>query len=188
MKHNCRVIVGAEVDVDGLYTDGRFVTEDLDDIDYLIAGMHYIPGPGNYPHAPADCTLQPEVFLERWRRALLRVVSDHRIKTLAHPGRLIACSIDLKPFFDRMLDIFSEAVKISAENRIIWELNELNGQKVPAEYHSQWHRIYEIALEAGVKLIYGSDAHSPDEIGKQTFTQSFIARLGENCLSEPGVI
>ena len=75
-RPRCRVIVGAEVDVDGFRADGRLVTDELDDIDYVIAGFHYVPTVGNYPHRPEDCPLKPERFFKVWRSSLLGIVSN----------------------------------------------------------------------------------------------------------------
>jgi len=45
--------------------------------------------------------------------------------------------------------------------------------------------IYEIALAAGVKLVYGSDAHHPDSIGMCIFSEMILDRLPSGCLSKP---
>ena len=84
-----KVYIGAEVDVDPDYTDGRLVTDDLDGLDIVIAGYHYIPTVGNLPHGPQDNTLADEVFMEVWASSLLGIVSNPKIHTLAHPGRLL---------------------------------------------------------------------------------------------------
>lgn len=185
IKSDCRVIVGAEVDVDGSRYDGKLVTDKLDDIEYVVAGFHYVPGPGNYPHSPADCPLQPQEMFARWQSTLLGVVSNARIDTLAHPGRMIASAVDLDVYFEDALCVFAQAAKLSAQNEIAWEINELNGTKLAPYYREQWHRIYEIAIEAGVKLVYGSDSHFLSSIGQTYFTESILAKLPDGCLSTP---
>jgi len=188
VRHRCRVIVGAEIDVDGDYDDGRLVTDRLSAIDYVVAGFHYIPRTGAYPMSPDDCLLPAEQFLEVWRRALLGIVSNPAIHTLGHPGRLAAAALDLDVHFDSVLAVLAEAAEISAANRVAWELNELTGSRLNGRYQRQWHRVLMPAVCAGVKIVYGSDAHSPDAIGRTVFARTVLANLPDGCLAGPDEI
>ncbi|HPS54237.1 MAG TPA: PHP domain-containing protein [Sedimentisphaerales bacterium] len=185
IKTSCNVIIGAEIDADGTRTDGKLVTDNLDNIDYVIGSIHYVPGVGNYPHSPEDCGLDPEELFKRWESTLLGVVSNPKVNTLAHPGRMIASILDFDSCFDDMLAVFSQAAKISAKNNIFWEINELNGDKLSDEYKLNWYKIYEAALDEGVGLIFGSDAHRIADIGKTTFTQKILRKLPADCLANP---
>ena len=180
-----KVIVGAEVDVDFNHTDGRLVTDDFNGLDYVIVGFHYIPTVGNYPRTLEDNALAPEVFLDHWQSTLLGIVSNPNVDTLAHPGRLLAAGADLNVYFEDGLAILEKAAKLSAQNNIAWELNELTGLRIAGVWQEQWHRIYEVALDAGVKLIYGSDAHTPEAINTQTFTNMLLDQLPLGCLCQP---
>ena len=184
-RHRCRVIVGAEVDVDGDFGDGRLVTDELSACDYVIAGFHYVPTVGNYPHSPDDCTMPPEQFLKLWRTALLGVVSNPKIHTLAHPARIVAAAVNLDDWFDEALMTLAEAAKVSAKNRIAWEINELTGTRLSDHYRKRWHTIYKIALDAGVKLVFGSDSHSPEAMGQSAFAEEVLSRLPAGALSDP---
>ena len=179
------VIVGAEVDADGEYYDGRLVTNRFDTMDYVVASIHYIPGVGILPDSPADNPLTGEVFFDRWRSTVLGLLSHEKVDTFAHPGRLLATSCDLEVFYDDALGVFEEAAKLSAKNNIAWEINELNEKKIPKRYHARWHEIYKIALDAKVRLVYGSDAHSPDAVGTYEFTEYLLRHLPNGCLSTP---
>lgn len=184
-KSNCRVIVGTEVDVDWRSCDGRLVTDNLDNIDYVVASIHYIPTVGKYPFTPDDNILDPAKLFEYWRTTLLGTVSNPVVDTLAHPGRMIATSIKLDVYFEDVLVVLNEAAKLSAENNIAWELNELTGYRLNYHYQQQWHRIYQIALKHGVKLIYGSDAHDIQSIGRCAFTNSILENLPGDSLAGP---
>ncbi len=181
----CTVLVGAEVDVDSGFTDGRLVVEDLAGLDYVIAGFHYVPTLGHYPRSPDDRGMDTEQFLDLWQRSLLGIVSNPQIDTLAHPGRLLAACVDLDAHFEYGLAVFERAAELSAQHRIAWEVNELTGWRLPAAYQESWVRIYRIALEAGVKLVYGSDAHHPDSIGQCVFAGMILDQLPDGCLSAP---
>ena len=136
----------------------------------------------------SDNHLEPKELLERWRNSLLGVIQNPNIRTLAHPGRMISTAVDLDLYFDEVLKIFAEAAPLSAKNNILWELNELDGQKLRADYHDKWHKVYEIALDAGVKLIYGSDSHLLARISQQGFVNGLLKNLPGNCLENPKLI
>ena len=185
IKTDVNVIVGAEVDADGARCDGKLITDNLDGIPYVLGSIHYIPGTVIYPSSPLDNPLNPDEFFLLWESTLIGLVSNPRIDTLAHPGRLAGQSCDLDMFFDDMLAVFEQAAQLSVMNNICWGVNELNERKIPTEYHQRWNEIYQIAIGAGVKLVYGSDAHRPEEIGKQSFTNKTLQATGNLHLETP---
>jgi HisJ family histidinol phosphate phosphatase len=185
---NCRVLIGAEIDVAGGYCDGRLVCDVPDGLDYVIAGIHYIPGPGNYPRHAADNSLDAGELLERWRNTMLGVFENEKVDALAHPGRMITSVLDLDIFFDDMLGVLKDVAPTAAKNNVMWEINEHDKDKLPAGYHDRWYEVYQIALDAGVRLIYGSDSHCPDEIGGCEFTQKILSSLPEGCLETPQTV
>jgi HisJ family histidinol phosphate phosphatase len=179
------VVIGAEVDVDSDFTDGRLAADILESVDYLIAGFHYVPTVGNYPWKPEHNSLDEPTFMRYWESTLLGVVSNPQINTLAHPGRLLAAGLGQKINWPMAIEVFKRAAKLSAKNRIAWELNELTGRRLPSEFQEKWHEIYAIALDAGVKLIFGSDSHEPELIAGAEFSESLLAKLPPNSLSTP---
>jgi histidinol phosphatase-like PHP family hydrolase len=185
LRPACRVLVGAEVDVDWNCPDGRLVTDDLETLDYVIAGFHYVPTMGHYPWSVDERNMDIEQFLDVWERSLLGIVSNGHIDTLAHPGRMLAACTELDLYFEHGLAVFEKVAALSAQNHIAWELNELTGHRLKPYWQRQWHRLYEVALAAGVKVVFGSDAHSPECIGMQTFAQSVLAELPAGSLAQP---
>lgn len=187
-KTNCRVLVGAEIDVSGMHSDGTLASPIPDGLDYTIAAIHYIPGNGFYPKRIEDNPLTPKELLKRWRSTMLGLLQSEKIDTLAHPGRICALALDLDIYFDDMLEILAEASHISAENDIMWELNEHDSHLIKPQYQDRWHEIYQIALDTGVRLIYGSDSHFPHEIGQHEFVDKILGKLPEGCLETPELI
>ncbi|MEN8128091.1 MAG: PHP domain-containing protein [Planctomycetota bacterium] len=180
-----KVFVGAEVDVDADYADGRFVADTFEGLDYVIAGFHYVPTVGNYPRTPEDNPLHDKEFMDVWASSLLGIVNNPGVHTLAHPGRLLAASMDLDVHFEDALCVFEKAAALSAKNETAWELNELTGYRLPPQWQGQWHRIYQIALDAGVKLVYGSDAHTPECVGLHDFVDLVRDKLPKHQLARP---
>lgn len=180
-----KVYVGAEIDVDPDFTDGRLTAPIPAGLDYVIAGFHYVPTVGHYPWKREDRRLDEETFLRVWESSLLGVVSQPGVHTMAHPGRMLAACMDLDVHFEHGLAVMAKAAEISAKNNVAWELNELTMHRLAPRWQSQWYRIYEVALEAGVKLVFGSDAHTMDWIGGHAQVELILDRLPKNCLSKP---
>ena len=185
LKPRCKVIIAAEVDANGEKSDGSLVTEDIDDIDYVLGSIHYIPTTGVYPRSIDDNPLDPETTLKHWQSTLFGLVSNPKIDTLAHPGRMIANALDLNIYFDDILATLAQAALMSASNNINWGINELDGRKIPVSHRLLWFKVSHLAVDAGVKLVYGSDAHKPEDMGKTDFTQQQLLNLPPDCLITP---
>lgn len=179
-RGNCEVLVGVEVDVDGMSREGKLVTENLDGIDFVVGSIHYVPGVGNYPMTPGDLTVSPEQFLEDWRNSLRGLLTCGKIDMLAHPGRIAVAALDADIYFGDIVSILSEAAKISADNNIAWEINELSCKRLKPRLLKKWHKIIIPAVEAGVKITFGSDAHDQFEIANQENVRQVIADLGDD--------
>jgi HisJ family histidinol phosphate phosphatase len=179
------VIIGAEVDVDSDFVDGRLASDLIDGLDYIIAGFHYVPTKGNYPWRPEHNSLDEATFMRLWESTLLGIVSNPQINTLAHPGRLVTAAIGPKINWPAAMEVFKKAAKLSAKNRIAWELNELTGKRLSPEFAEKWHEIYAIALDAGCKLIFGSDSHDLESIGQSQFCDMLLSKLPSGSLSTP---
>jgi len=187
-KHygGCRVIIGAEVEVDRWHLDGRLVLNKRLGLDYIIGSMHYLPGTNILPHCDLTRPITPEETFIRWRSTLLGLVSSSIIDTLGHPGIMIANALDDKNFSQQVLGVFNEAAIISAKNGIAWELNNHSGAKLSETHRHQYYKIMQLAVDAGVPLVYGSDAHSPENIGNTSFVSEVLSRLvGAKSIEKP---
>ena len=184
-KTNCRVLIGAEIDVDGQYDDGRLVSGVPDNLDYVIAGLHYIPAHGRYPRKIEDNPFSPEQLLQYFRKTILGIAKNSNVITHAHPCRMIATTIDFDIYFDQVLAIFTEAAQTYAQAGILWELNELDQYRIPEHYFDYWLKIYRTATDTGVRLVYGSDSHVPDFLGKSDFVERILSNLNGVQLQTP---
>lgn len=187
-KHygGCRVIIGAEVEVDRWHLDGRLVLNKRLGLDYIIGSMHYLPGTNILPHCDLTRPITPEETFIRWRSTLLGLVSSSIIDTLGHPGIMIANALDDKHFSRPVLGVFKEAAIISAKNGLMWELNNLSGAKLSEAHRHQYYKVLQLAVDAGVRFIYGSDAHSPEDIGNTNFVSEILSRLvGVKIIEKP---
>lgn len=182
----CRVIVGAEIDVDPEAGDGRLVVEPDDGIGLVLGSMHVFPGTRLMPHLGQIPDLDRRQMIERWRRAFLGLASNPRVDVVAHPGALIGNALPAEDWAPDVLEVFAEAALLSARNGVAWEVNRLLGAKLRAGQRRHYGKVLRAALDAGVDLVYGSDAHKPGDIGSTVFVRDVVAELGGwACLEGP---
>ncbi len=182
----CRVIVGAEIDVDPDKGNGELVIEPDGVVGLVLGSMHYFPGTRLMPHCGQIPCLARSEMIARWRKALLGMASNPRIDIIAHPGAVIANALPREVFAPDVLETFVAAAELSARHGIAWEVNRLISAKLRPEQRAEYWRIPRIALDAGVSLVYGSDAHRPGDIASTVFVEDVVARLGGwTCVEKP---
>lgn len=179
LNYDTEILVGFEVDVDPQKTDGSFVTsnEMLQKADLIMGAVHYTPGVGNYPRSPEDNPLGSEKLLKDWRSTLLGMLENPIVEILAHPARLPAAAIEMEIFYDDVIAILKEAAQISARNNVAWEINNLTCARLSKPVFERWHQTIQTAIDAGVKITYGSDAHDPTEINTQGYVSQMLDKL-----------
>lgn len=183
---NCRVLIGAEVDVDRRYTDGRLVLDKRSGLDYIMGAIHYLPGTDILPHCNPSRPLTSEETFKRWRSTLLGLVANPIIDTLAHPTCMIANALPENTFTEKVMEVLAEAARISANNKVAWELNNNSKNKFTETQRKQYFRVMQLAIDAGARLVYGSDAHCPEDIGKTNFISKVASKLvGESGIEKP---
>ena len=178
-KHNtnCRVLVGAEIDVDRRYTDGRLVLDKRSELDYIIGSIHYLPYTDISPNCDLTLPFTSQEICKHWSATLLGLVANPLIDTLGHPGMMIANALPEGEFPEKVMDVFAEAAEISAKNSVAWDVNNLCKKKLAVKQQEQYFRVIQLAVDAGVHLVYGSDAHRLEDIGKTDFVSKIISKL-----------
>lgn len=183
LNPSCRVMVGGEVDADRCHVDGRLaVVKNLDQLDLVIGTIHYLPGTDVMPHCQETPNILPEKILERWRSTLLGLVCNPAVNTLAHPGAMIANALPNDDWSNDVLAFFEEAAKLSVTHQTAWEINNLICHKLTIRQQESYWKIIQLAQDAGVQLVYGSDAHRPEDIGATDFVDSVVAKLSNTVL------
>ncbi len=177
-RGRCRVIVGAEVDVDTDAGDGRLVVEPDGLMQLVLGSIHLFPGTRLMPHLGQVPEMSRGEIIDRWRRAFLGLASNPRVDIIAHPGALIANALPAEEFSPDVLEVFSEAARLSAAHGIAWEVNRLIGAKLRPGQRAQYWRVIKTAVDANVALVYGSDAHKPGDIASTVFVRDVMAALG----------
>jgi len=179
LRPRCRVLVGGEVEADRFRLDGRLVVENPDQLDLVIGTVHYLPGTNVMPHCQETPKLLPKTVLDRWRSTLLGLVCNPVVDILAHPGAMIANALQADDWGNEVLGIFGEAARLSSVHQTAWEVNNLIGRKLTIRQQESYWRILRIALDAGVRLVYGSDAHCLEDIGATDFVDRVAVKLSD---------
>ncbi len=172
-----QLIVGAEVDVDRHYWDGRLVINSREEIDYLIGTIHFLPGTDIMPHCQKERPLTREQTFERWRTCFTGLAANPLIDAIAHPGAMIANALEFEVFDGKIIEVFRQAADISAEHNVAWELNNLITKKLTQTQQDSYVNVFRIAKQAGLHLVYGSDAHCLSDIGTYDFVCSIMKQI-----------
>ncbi|MBN1436899.1 MAG: PHP domain-containing protein [Sedimentisphaerales bacterium] len=182
-EHNCEVLIGAEIDADSKHGDGSLVFDDPDGLDIILGSLHYFPGTDIMPHCQPMLPMDQTEIIARWSKALLGLAQNPIIDYIAHPGALIASALKC-PNFDNLLDTFTQAAQLSAQNNIAWEINNLIGMKLTEQQRPEYWRVLKTAQDQGVTLVFGSDAHRPSDLARHDFVSTLLPKLGHPDLSQ----
>ncbi len=136
-------------------------------LDYIIGSIHYVEG----------FAVDDPAFLERWRtpgvaekiwnsyiNALLNLVRRGGFQILGHvdlPKKFGYPAVRTPAFFEA----FSEIFRVAAEQGIAVELNTAGLHKPIGEIYPSAD-LLKLARGAGVRITFGSDAHAPEELGR----------------------
>jgi histidinol phosphatase-like PHP family hydrolase len=143
--HDDRFLFGVEVELMG---DGRLTVSDAvrAEADLLVGSLHVMPqsyGRGESEEAAARAFL-----------AYNRDLAASGVQVIAHPFRWFAESIGFVP-----PELVSKLIELAAERGVAVELNTHGVQRAQALLIAE-------AAAAGVPIALGTDAHTPDEVGR----------------------
>lgn len=165
----CRVYLGAEVDADPVSEDGGLMAP-VDGLAYVIAATHKYPGGEHWWNQPPPLDAgEKAAVVERWFAWAARIVANPAVDTLAHPGVLMARGA-LVPDFDLVLPRFRELFAIAAEHGTLIELNELAALKMSPAHRATYPLLMRAAVDAGCRIVFASDAHRPEAVGRFEWT------------------
>ncbi|MBN1916656.1 MAG: metallophosphoesterase [Verrucomicrobia bacterium] len=148
--------IGFEVDCDN---GGRPLLREADrpHAGFLLGAMHTLP---ELKQPAPDAGRMADEFL-----SMLQRFAASGIQALAHPFRIFHRAKVETP--ERL---FSPAVDLLREHGVAAEIN-CQGNTPP-------HRFFRMCLDAGVKFVLGSDAHSLAQIGELAPALRFLRELG----------
>lgn len=147
-KSDLQLIMGLEVPITDFSGGLLWDTEMQEQAEFVLGAVHAYPGYGmDKSH------LSPEEAIDLEYRGLLALLDNPHIDAIAHPGGF--CQRYTAPF---PRELFEKVVTIAVEREIAVELN-------PA-YLSPMAPYVDICRQHNVMISPGSNAHSPEDIGR----------------------
>lgn len=169
------VRIGLEVDY---FPDGHGWIEELREMaawDYWIGSVHYIaPGwdvdnprwIGRFRDHDVDA-----IWAEYWRRYELAVRSGF-FDIMAHPD--LPKKFGFRPAGD-LRRYYEPTIAAAAEMDVVFEINTAGWHKEVGEQYPA-REFLELAFAAGIPIVLSSDAHAPDEVGRDFGRAAELAR------------
>ena len=122
-------------------------------IEYMILGQHWCGNEENEPYNGRPT--QDKALLARYCAQIKEALHTGLFSYLAHPDLLLFTGDD--PFYREQMQLLCQEAK---HLDIPLELNLLG---IRSQRHYPYEPFWEIAGEAGCKVVLGSDAHSPQD-------------------------
>lgn len=154
-KNDIRILIGFEGEYFRSCFDAQMDFMDSLGCDYLILGQHFLPRPGDFCYVGMPTS--DEAVLKEYVDSCIEGLKTGRYSYLAHPD-LIDFTGDTDVYAAEM----TRLCRFCSDNGIPLEIN-LHGFLEKRNYPCK--PFFRIASEAGSRILFGVDAHSPDEIG-----------------------
>jgi HisJ family histidinol phosphate phosphatase len=177
VRFNLELFLGVEIEMDCTSQDGRAQTE-IPKVDFVIGGTHVFPGTDIGWYKKVNFSKKEKLRIYRaWFKWMKNVIKRGEVNILAHPGMLIAQNSIIEKFSGNVLADFEELFSLAKVKGVGIELNEACASKLTAEEKETYPQVVQIAMEKGLIISLGSDAHSLERIGKKDWCQEVADRL-----------
>jgi putative hydrolase len=163
--HKHPVYAGVEMDVGyelPLYPSIR------EQLDYVMVGLHRLEG--RWLSSPYSFLEEnPCRIVEKMKTAMIHSMEKIRPDVLTHPTQL---PTSIRPQAKKLItkDWTEDLVSAAADLNVALEIN--CGMRLPDE------EFIEICLRKGVKVAFGSSAHTPSRVGELDYGMWIVRRLG----------
>ena len=149
-----RLLAGIEANI--INESGEIDIEERirEKLDILVVGIHRL-------QRVAD----PRQMALSYLNSLVRTVERRRVDIIAHPFQFHG---DLSRFLER--EEIAQLLEAAARRGTAIEINE--------KYKAPGEDFYRMCLERGVKLSLGSDAHSANSVGKFSWAEGVLRKIG----------
>jgi histidinol-phosphatase (PHP family) len=173
------------LEVEFFYNNDPYYKTLQDHLEYLVHGQHYISLTKNMHNLLSGFALSTKKEIKIYGEYLCDAMDSGYFDIMAHPD-LYMCGY--KDFDDTAREVAHQICKKALETNSILEYNG-NGfnrrlHKTPQGLRRQYPRneFWEIAKSYGVKTIFNSDCHSPENLYNQTIKEAELEykKLGLN--------
>lgn len=174
------VRLGAEVDVDSRYGDGRLIEQIASCFRPLIIATHAYPESTIIWYADEHSSQRTRRrLLKKWFRWVTAAVQQEQVDVLAHPGVMVSREGPGVRFEAEILDRFTDLFGVMRAHGVAFELNEHVKRKLLSpQQHETYHNLPALAAELGVKFSVASDSHELGQIGQFEWVSRVAKRAG----------
>ncbi len=174
------VRLGAEVDVDPRYSDGRLIEQLRPCFRPLIIATHAYPQSTLMWFDDAHVSRRTKrQLLKKWFRWVTAAVSRDNVDVLAHPGILLSREGPDLRFEAEILDRFTDLFGVMRAHGVAFEINEqVKGKLLSQDQRDTYHNLPALAAELGVKFSIGSDSHELAQIGQLSWASHVAHSAG----------
>jgi histidinol-phosphatase (PHP family) len=146
--------------------------------DYLLGSIHYVDGlPFDHPDYILDWNSEERInyVWKRYFELMYDLISWGKFDVIAHidlPKKYSMIPADMGKFYEMANDVLA----LASKKDIMLELNTSGlRKKVKNIYPSA--EILKLAYKNDVKIVFGSDAHTPNDVARDFDIASDIAKL-----------
>jgi len=188
------VIVGAEIDADPEKEDGSFkdsletiIRDNEEEIGFILGATHQFPGSRYIWHKKLSLSSgEKKTLYEKWFCWAEKIVQNPLVDVFAHPGVLISRNGIVERFNDPgILRDFRGLIRLMKLHRVAFEFNEYVLTKLHPRQIETYPFLFRLALEEGVKISLGSDAHCLSQIGRFPWIRQCFLKIGGNLKDLP---
>ncbi|RJS90742.1 PHP domain-containing protein [Candidatus Bathyarchaeota archaeon] len=137
-------------------------------LDYIMVGLHRLDG--KWLFSPYSFRSEdPRRVVERMKTAMIQTMENVRPDVLAHPTQL---PLSLRPKAEELItrEWSEDLISAAANLNVAIEIN--CGARLPNE------EFIKICLRKGVKVTFGSSAHTPSRVGELEYGWRMVRKLG----------
>ena len=174
------VRLGAEVDLDPRYSDGRLIEQVSDCFRPLIVATHAYPQSNVMWYEDAHISKRAKRrLLKNWFGWITAAFKRQKVDILAHPGVMVSREGPHLKFEAEILDRFADLFGVMRAHEVSFEMNEHVKRKLsgPAQLET-YHHLPALAAQIGVKFSLGSDSHQLDQVGQLNWVSSLARKAG----------
>lgn len=164
------ILAGLEIDYRPVLGVNFYKEEFLEkqDLDYLIAGAHFLPAANGQPARHLDCEKPISLpLLREFVRTTIEIMETGLVSYIAHPD-ITALVCDRWTPDHRAA--YKDIIEASLALNIPLEINAYGLRKKPIETVEgirppyPWLPFWELAAEYGIRAVAGADAHRPEDV------------------------
>ena len=149
-----RLLAGMEANVVNESGEIDVGDELREKLDILVVGVHRL-----------QRIVDPRQMALTYLNSLMKAVERCRVDIIAHPFQFHG---DLSRFLEK--EEITQLLEAAARRGTAIEINE--------KYKAPGEDFYRMCLERGVKLSLGTDAHSASSVGRFTWAEGVLRRIG----------